>query len=88
MYGKRTIYFKNQIPLNSRASPTTIYPSRIHCKTVDLEIFSWRLEPAVKRLDRMAAQAKSLADQLNIENFSVITNDHGVRLEPEAFSDF
>jgi two-component system chemotaxis sensor kinase CheA len=51
------------------------------------QIERWRLEPAVKRLDRMAEQAKSLANRLNIDNISIITNDNGVRLEPEAFSE-
>ncbi|MCX6131333.1 MAG: ATP-binding protein, partial [Proteobacteria bacterium] len=47
----------------------------------------WRLEPAIKRLDRMIDQAKSLADRLNIENIRFTTNDNGIRLEPDAFAD-
>lgn len=47
----------------------------------------WRLEPAVKRLDRIAEQAKSLATRLDLENIVVETCDNDVRLEPDSFSD-
>jgi len=48
-------------------------------------IESWRLEPAQKKLERMAEQAKSLAERLGIQDLTVRAHDGGLRLEPDAF---
>jgi HPt (histidine-containing phosphotransfer) domain-containing protein len=64
---------------------------RIKAGATNLEIAEqielWRFEPAIKRLDRMAEHAKSLADRLKVENLEVFTSDNGVRLDSEAFSE-
>jgi signal transduction histidine kinase len=48
----------------------------------------WRLEPVSKRLDRMAENARRLAERLGYAGFEVQISDNGIRLDPEAFGDF
>jgi two-component system chemotaxis sensor kinase CheA len=56
-------------------------------KELARRIADWRLEPTAKRLDRVAAQAKGVAERLGKE-VTVVTEDGGLKLEPETWAPF
>jgi two-component system chemotaxis sensor kinase CheA len=49
---------------------------------------SWKNEPTRKRLERIANQAKSLANRLSKGEIEIEIKDNGLRLEREGFSGF
>jgi len=51
-------------------------------------LHAWKLEPASRRLGRLADQAKGLAHRLNKGSITVEVDDGDVRLDPHAWSSF
>lgn len=51
-------------------------------------IHAWDLEPTEARLQRLAEYGRSLAGRLGKTGLEIRTESHGVRLHPEAWTDF
>jgi two-component system chemotaxis sensor kinase CheA len=51
-------------------------------------IRNWKLEPASRRLQRLAEQARGIADRLGMDQVRIVIEDNDVRLEPERFGSF
>lgn len=60
---------------------------RVDHSSLAVELASWKLEPTAIRLQRLAEQARSLAKRLGKGDIELITEDHGIRLENERWSE-
>lgn len=61
---------------------------RVDHSSLAVELASWKLEATAIRLRRLAEQARSLAKRLGKGDIQLITEDHGICLENEIWSEF
>ena len=53
-----------------------------------LRLASWKLETTARYLNRVAEQARALAERLEKGDIVVVTHDQGLRIEPDNWSEF
>ena len=52
------------------------------------ELDTWKHEPMAIRLDRLATQARGIAERLNQKNIHVETSDNGLRMPQDRWASF